>query len=280
MPDEATDATAGPVRPRRKFEFVNDPWTLTSQVKRILPDEFCHKLIDGALRVIADRDNPIRLNLFSAAIRELLTHVLQGLAPDDEIRKCSWFQPEGPAGRPTRRQRAIYLAQGGLSDETVGPLGGAIAAKAHADILTVMDGLNKYTHVRPGTVIDDQPQIEAFASASFKAVDDLFYPVKATRALIANAMTRRYAEPFDRFVRQALAAAPELQNRSDLEPLYLESIDVLAIDAAHVWLRVEGSLSDSVRFQLELRAPVDNLGAVELISRLVGEGEFPPGEDG
>src|SRR3954447_25500203 len=125
-----------------RLQFETDPWTLAAQVKRILPDEFCHQMIDGALRVIEDRNNPVRLHSFSAAVRELLTHLLHELAPDDEIKKCSWFKPEDKKGRPTRPQRAIYLAQGGLSDETVGPLGIGIAAKAHADVLKVMNGLN------------------------------------------------------------------------------------------------------------------------------------------
>src|SRR5262245_42514005 len=170
-----------------RLEFRTDPWTCASRIKRILPDPFCHKLIDGALRVIEDRENPIRLNLFSAAIRELLTHVLHELAPDAGVRKCTWYKPEPKTTGPTRKQRATYLVRGGLPARPFGPFANTNIADGIEKLQSLMKELNKLTHVRPGTVNEEQSQIEQFASEAFQAFDDLFLTVKVTRDLVANA---------------------------------------------------------------------------------------------
>ena len=88
-----------------------------------LVDDFSKQVLIGALRVARDPENPIRLNLFSAAIRELFGHTLHVLAPSERVTGCSWYQPHPHTHGPTRRQRAKYATQGGLSDAFVAELG-------------------------------------------------------------------------------------------------------------------------------------------------------------
>jgi hypothetical protein len=258
-----------------KPEFRDDPQTWAKQVKRILPDEFCHKVIDGAMRVLEDTSNPIRLHLFAASIRELLTHVMHGLAPDEEVEKCSWYAPEENTRGPTRRQRAIYITRGGIAEERVGVLGSGISATQHKEVLAVMGQLNKYTHVRPRTVVEDPGVIEKFASAALKTIDSLFYAVKITRASLLNAIQREYGEEFDRFVVDTLASAEELAGRTDLEEPYPEAFHILNISSATVWYRTEGSLNDNLRYRIEMSAPVDDIAKYELMSCAFSDGEFP-----
>jgi len=82
----------------------------------LLVDDFSRQVLAGATRVVGDADNPIRLNLFAAAIRELFGHTLHVLAPDANVTACSWYRPEPNTTGPTRRQRAKYATQGGLGD--------------------------------------------------------------------------------------------------------------------------------------------------------------------
>jgi Predicted pPIWI-associating nuclease len=66
-----------------------------------LVNEFSQHVLAGAFRVAADRQNPLRLNLFAAALRELFSHTLHTLAPDTEVTQCSWYTPEPkPMGQP------------------------------------------------------------------------------------------------------------------------------------------------------------------------------------
>jgi hypothetical protein len=97
--------------PGQPHRWSPDAASGAKQLKRILQDDFCHNVIDGSLNVLENSANPIRLNLFSCAIRELFGHILHAFAPEEAVEACSWFKPESKDGRPTRRQRAIYMAQ-------------------------------------------------------------------------------------------------------------------------------------------------------------------------
>jgi len=112
-------------KPGQPQRFSEDAASGAQQLKLIILDDFSHKVIDGALNVLENSANPIRLNLFSCAIRELFSHILHAFAPEELVEACSWFKPESNDGKPTRRQRAIYMARGGLIDKKLGPLHGS-----------------------------------------------------------------------------------------------------------------------------------------------------------
>lgn len=59
---------------------------------------------------------PFRLNNFSTAFRELVRHVFDNLAPDEEIKKCDWYKPE-PTSRTgvTRAHRVGFVIHGGIA---------------------------------------------------------------------------------------------------------------------------------------------------------------------
>jgi hypothetical protein len=69
----------------------------------------------------------IRLNQFAAAMRELFGHTLHALAPDANVTKCEWFKRVPKTNGPTRRQRAKYATQGGLSDDYIDEIGVHVA---------------------------------------------------------------------------------------------------------------------------------------------------------
>src|SRR5438045_1362026 len=96
--------------------------TLDEKVAALKPkaiDEFSRSVIEGARRVLADGDNPLRLNFFSTAMRILLEHIMDTLSPNNEVIRSSWFQREREGGKPTRWQRIIFSIQGGLSETFV-----------------------------------------------------------------------------------------------------------------------------------------------------------------
>lgn len=90
---------------------------------------------------------------------------------------CSWYVQDKNTHGPTRLQRAIYIARGSLRRDQIGITNARISAIEHDEILKVFQRLNKYTHVGPGTVIEDQEEINRFAAA-FDTFDTLFYAAK------------------------------------------------------------------------------------------------------
>ncbi len=65
---------------------------------------------DGARKALNSR-NPDRVRHFSSSYRELLTHVIHALAPDDGIRKWSASAEHYHNKRPTRRARLLYISR-------------------------------------------------------------------------------------------------------------------------------------------------------------------------
>lgn len=60
---------------------------------KLLP-EFEKELFSAAQKNLGDKTNPLRLNNYAYAIRELTRHVLHRLAPDENVIRCSWYKNE------------------------------------------------------------------------------------------------------------------------------------------------------------------------------------------
>jgi hypothetical protein len=67
-------------------------------------------VLHGARQALTST-NPDRIRHFSASFRELLTHVLHMLAPDEEIRTWSTSPQDFAKGRPTRKARLRYICR-------------------------------------------------------------------------------------------------------------------------------------------------------------------------
>ena len=71
-------------------------------------DQFSSLVIDGAERALGDEANPLRLNFFSTAMRILFEHVMDTLAPRDQIIQCQWFKRR-EAGKVPYKFESISL---------------------------------------------------------------------------------------------------------------------------------------------------------------------------
>lgn len=172
--------------------------------KRLL-DEFSEKLLTGALQVVPNKDNPIRLSQFAAAMRELFQYTLQTLAPDDEVENCDWFEQEPTTKGPTRSQRAKYAMQGGLSDQYVTAIG-VDARDLHNEALAALKEMNKFTHIRPKTMVEDQAEIDQFVQDAMSALLNIFSSIEDCRSTVIDALSREIdAEAVSALVGETLA---------------------------------------------------------------------------
>src|SRR5947209_15568032 len=116
--------------------------SLQERLRTLLPrDGFSRPTLKGAMIAARDHRNPIRGNLFAAAMRELITHTLHTMAPDDKLQKCSWYVQEIGTKGPMRRQRAAFITQGGLSDEFVTETLNLDPAAAHIPLVQAIGEL-------------------------------------------------------------------------------------------------------------------------------------------
>jgi hypothetical protein len=74
-------------------------------------DESLIKLWQGAVQALSS-DNPDAVRHSSISLRELLTHIIHRLAPDDQIRAWNNSAEMYNDGKPTRKARLLYICRG------------------------------------------------------------------------------------------------------------------------------------------------------------------------
>jgi predicted pPIWI-associating nuclease len=116
---------------------------LVQSVRSRLPDDAHVQMFDDGLAALAT-DNRRRAQYFAVTIRELFGHVLSSQAPDDAVRRCVWYKQEQRTSGPTRRQRALYLSRGGLSDDFIRDTLKLDPDEFHQDLRKAFDELSKY----------------------------------------------------------------------------------------------------------------------------------------
>ena len=69
------------------------------------------KLWRGANQAL-NLKNPDAVRHFATSLRELLTHVIHKLSPDDEVKNWSTSPKHFHNGKPTRRARLLFICKG------------------------------------------------------------------------------------------------------------------------------------------------------------------------
>ena len=207
-----------------------------------LPDELSRMLYDGSLRVARDLGNPIRQHFFAAGFRELFSHVLHTYAPDKDVRACVWFRQAADTPSVTRKQRATYATQGGLTDEFVAELGLDIGS-VHKRAISAIDELSKFTHVRPDTVVTDDAEISAFVDQAVNALKGLITSFRVCRQSVAEILRDNvYNSMMESFFTKTFEDIDILAGKGYEVDLFVveEQLFVESIDAAEIAVRFTG----------------------------------------
>lgn len=135
-------------------------------MEEILESEFEVELFKAATYNLNQKENKLRYNNFAYSIRELSRHFLYRLAPEENVKHCSWFKEETEDGKPTRTQRIKYAIQGGISDNMLNLLGfdsNNLNEEIRA-IKKTIDSLSKYTHINPETFDIDSKDVDEMSA--------------------------------------------------------------------------------------------------------------------
>lgn len=248
-----------------------------------LPDQFSRDLLTGSLLVAHDQNNPVRLHLAAAGLRELFGHILHADAPDDEVRACSWFEQEKNTKTVTRRQKAIYSTQGGLSDDFVAQLGLDVNDLHRAAIKSI-EALNKATHVRPDTLVEDEAAIDAFIQEALAALDGLLDSFDQGRGAVKEALVDDvYRAMSDALIEQTFDSIDILAGKGyEIDPwIDDQHVEVEALKAKVVVVRFSGiadvtlhygpkndaaEIQHDFPFWLRFEAPVDKPTELTLVA--------------
>ncbi|MCO5071509.1 MAG: hypothetical protein M9944_09925 [Rhizobiaceae bacterium] len=211
----------------------------TLQSKRA-NDEFMGKVLEGAFDVGSGK-NPIRGNLCAAALRELVSHILHAMAPDEKVTKCQWYSRQPDTSGPTRRQRATFIMQGGLSVEFVASELHLIHDETSKPLVEAMNELNKSTHVREETILDDDEKIRQLVHDTLGGVLALFDAATYCQDKVYRELEREIDDAvFDKFLMETIQELDELSTHTTFEGHESDEIKVVHIDEEVVKFVVSG----------------------------------------
>jgi hypothetical protein len=244
---------------------------IAEQLKPRLPDDLSRLMLDGALRVLADASNPVRLHLFAPAVREMMNHTLGVLAPNAEIEACGWFVPRATKNKIWRVDRANYIIRAGLPDAFVEDelrfeLRGATEAVAEA-----VEELNRLTHVKPTTLRLDGEDIAETATR----ILDAFVALLDTAVSFREDLSRRVVEHcpevvFAAAISETIGEIDELASHHSIEWPSVDEVGLAKLDARTIEFVASGNIyatlewgrgddyaemSETFPFTMTLRAP-------------------------
>lgn len=239
--DAKTDPANLPARTSHQVPSWEALQKTASTLRNKRPDdEFIAKVLEGAFDVGSGK-NPIRGNLCAAALRELVGHILHAMAPDEKVIKCLWYTKQPDTNGPTRRQRATFIMQGGLSFEYV-------AKKLHLDheqtckpLLEAMNELNRSTHVREDTILDEDDKIRQLIHGVLGGIQDLFDAAEDCRGHVYRRLEREIDDAvFDKFLGETIQELDELSTHTMFEGHETHEVEVVQIDEEFIKFAVSG----------------------------------------
>lgn len=123
------------------------------QLNSFLTNNFENDLFQAAIVNLNTEYNSLTFNNFAYAMRELIRHILHRSAPDEELRKCSWFKHDSSSNNGiTRRQRLQYMIHGGLGIYLLRDMDLAQEINDACDnLLSQQKILDSFTHISPKT---------------------------------------------------------------------------------------------------------------------------------
>ncbi len=170
--------------------------------------------------------------------------MLHNLAPDDDVEQCSWFKPESVNGRPTRAQRQRFMIQGGLTDEYVVNELKLDVASLHKQLGRAVKTLNRATHIREGTIISDEAEVESLTNEIFAGFEALLDAVDHSRSQLMVAIDEAAVdEATDEVLSETIQTIDELATHHSIEEVYVDSVRTIRIDAHYVWYRATGTIA-------------------------------------
>jgi hypothetical protein len=248
-------------------------------------DEFSGLAIDGALRALADKENPLRLNFFSTGMRILFEHLMNTLAPEDEVVKASWFKPERDDGKPSRGQRVLFAVQGGLSDTFVRDELKVDLPPLRKRLVTAFGELSKHVHGGENTIIRDQVEQDVTIDRIVADMGTFLDALRECREAVLKPIAEALDDAaVDALLSETMLEVDELATHHSVDELYVDSVTVSAIGADTITYRVIGSVevtlqwgsnsdlrrgdgaesSQSFPFQCEFQLPIDDLWNLDI----------------
>jgi hypothetical protein len=216
--------------------------TIVQRVRHRLPDDQDVQAFDEALAALAG-GNRRRAQHFAVTLQALFGHVLSSRASDSDVKRCRWFERvEGPRGA-TRRQRALYLSRGGLSDDFIRDTLELDPDEFHDELKDAFDQLSEIIHGRRGSVPTDPAEIEKFADFAIGAFAEIFDVIDEVRQEIEQAIAPGLQdEAASVFIRETIDELSIIAGKYATEAVLFDETKVVEIGSELSTYRITGTV--------------------------------------
>lgn len=223
---------------------------LVKQLEARLHDDFSRELLRGALAALTQENATTRAQHFAVSMRDLSDHMLEQLAPDDDVVKaCAWYKQFPERKGPTRRQRALYASRGGLTDSFLIHELSLDPNKFHEEIGPAFKELNKRTHLKPDTVLTDPAELEELANETIIALLGIFEVTEDVRTEIISRVEKRlYSAAVSAFINETIGSLDLIAGRYETGSVLYDEMRVLDIAAHEISYEITGSVSVALEY--------------------------------
>jgi hypothetical protein len=216
-----------------------------------LSSDFERQVFRAALRSFEDTENPLRVNNFANALRELGRIHLDSQAPEARLKKCSWFeQKHNELGQPTieRAQRVKYAIQGELSDAFVKERLGIEIEEAVRDYTKLISRFSAFTHINRKTFGVPDEDANELAVRALEVFHQLFALVTERREATRKAATdEAQAALRDVLYEEVNEELDRLSTHTSVEMVDLYDLEISSMDSEHIAYSGQGRVN--VRLQ-------------------------------
>lgn len=196
--------------------------------------------------------NKLRFNNFAYSIRELSRHILYRIAPDKDIKLCTWYKPTKNINGDSvisRADRINYAIHGGFDNNVLAVMDlKSSIEQARKTMLDSIDALNKYTHVNENTFDVPESEVETLVDkviSSFNGFVDIMSNIR--RKVISHLETEINHEILIATLYETYSEIDILSTHSSIENYYIDSILVDDITSQDVSFTINGTVD--VRLQ-------------------------------
>jgi hypothetical protein len=153
-------------------------------VRARLGSDFERGVYDAAFKSFSQLDNPLRVNNYATALRELGRIHLEAQAPDERIKQCAWFEQKyNELNKPVieRAQRIKYAVQGELEDEFVKETLGIEIEETVKAYTKLVSRLSSFTHITPERFGISEEEADELAEEASDVFENVFTLIEERR---------------------------------------------------------------------------------------------------
>jgi hypothetical protein len=204
-------------------------------------DAFENRLLSDCLKKLDDHEDDLRFNSFGGPFRELIRNILERLAPDDEVKQCSWFVMDGD--KITRKQRVIYAIKGGLDDQFIKDELEIDVSQATAKLRKVIDDLNRLTHIN-ASYYDRKPAAALLmVTEAISFLVGVLTGIEDTRLRIIKAYEDRLHDLItSAVIGDVINEIDTLATHYFIDGVLVEEIHIVEINSLIIKITVSGSI--------------------------------------